>query len=88
MRELEFPEQYNSGLTNRRSIRFDKLLEFHATAEPARRQTREQSQSSQGRPINRDQFIGRLDFVESSNSQWFGRYSWGDENLLNRDPSS
>ncbi len=35
-----------------------------------------------GRPINRDQFVGRFDFVESSNSQWFGRYSWGDENQL------
>lgn len=33
-----------------------------------------------GRPIDRDQFIGRFDVVESSNSQWSGRYSWGDEN--------
>jgi hypothetical protein len=32
-----------------------------------------------GAPINRDQFIGRFDFVETSNSQWSGRYSWGDE---------
>jgi len=38
--------------------------------------------TAQGRPINRDQFTGRFDFVESSNSQWFGRYSWGDENQL------
>ncbi len=38
--------------------------------------------NSQGRPINRDQFIGRFDVVESSNSQWSGRYSWGDENQL------
>jgi len=38
--------------------------------------------SPRGRPINRDQFIGRFDFVESSKSQWFGRYSWGDENQL------
>lgn len=39
-------------------------------------------QNAQGRPINRDQFIGRMDFVESANSQWFARYSWGDENQL------
>lgn len=32
------------------------------------------------RPQNRDQFILRLDFVESSRSNWAGRYSWGDEN--------
>lgn len=34
-------------------------------------------------PINKDQFISRLDFVESSKSQWSGRYSWGDENQSN-----
>src|SRR3954470_13611693 len=32
------------------------------------------------RPQNRDQFILRLDYVESSRSTWTGRYSWGDEN--------
>lgn len=29
--------------------------------------------------INRDQFHLRLDLNESSNSNWFGRYSWSDE---------
>jgi hypothetical protein len=38
--------------------------------------------ASQGRPIDRDQFIGRFDVVESAASQWSGRYSWGDENQL------
>jgi outer membrane receptor protein involved in Fe transport len=28
---------------------------------------------------DKDQFLGRLDFVESTNSNWFGRYSWQDE---------
>jgi len=28
-----------------------------------------------------DQFTTRIDFVESDNSQWFGRYSWGDETV-------
>lgn len=31
-------------------------------------------------PLNRDAFVLRMDFVESSKSQWSGRYSWGDEN--------
>ncbi len=33
-------------------------------------------------PINRDQFNLRADFVESSHSSWFGRYSWGNESQL------
>ena len=31
-------------------------------------------------PDNRDGFTLRMDWVESSKSQWSGRYSWGDEN--------
>src|SRR3989454_7652218 len=31
-------------------------------------------------PLNRDGFVSRLDYNESSRSQWMGRYSWGDEN--------
>lgn len=30
-------------------------------------------------PLNRDGFTVRMDFVESSKSQWTGRYSWGTE---------
>lgn len=30
-------------------------------------------------PVDKDQFTGRIDWNESSNSQWFGRYSWTDE---------
>jgi hypothetical protein len=30
-------------------------------------------------PVDKDQVTGRLDFNESTNSQWFGRYSWTDE---------
>jgi hypothetical protein len=41
-------------------------------------------QQSQGAPRNKDQFILRMDFTESSKSQWFGRYSWNDENQLNQ----
>jgi hypothetical protein len=35
---------------------------------------------SNASPVNRDGFVLRMDFVESSKSQWSGRYSWGDEN--------
>ena len=35
-----------------------------------------------GRPINKDQFIQRFDFVESSKSNWFGRYSKSEENQI------
>src|SRR5258707_2957239 len=38
----------------------------------------------QGRPINKDQFILRMDYIESAKSSWFGRYSWGDENQIDR----
>src|SRR5437016_6084816 len=31
-------------------------------------------------PLNRDGFVLRLDYNESSRSQWMGRYSWGDDN--------
>jgi hypothetical protein len=31
-------------------------------------------------PLNRDGFVVRFDFIESSKSQWMGRYNWGDEN--------
>ena len=31
-------------------------------------------------PSNRDGLVLRMDFIESSKSQWSARYSWGDEN--------
>ena len=31
------------------------------------------------RPITQDQFTTRIDLNESSSSNWFGRFSWGDE---------
>jgi hypothetical protein len=33
-------------------------------------------------PQNRDGFVLRLDYNESSKSQWMGRYNWGDENQV------
>ena len=33
-------------------------------------------------PLDKDTLTERIDFTESSNSQWFGRYSWNDESTL------
>ena len=33
-------------------------------------------------PVDKDQITERIDFNESSNSQWFGRYSWTDESSI------
>lgn len=61
----------------------NQLLEFYPVPNVAgATNLRNNFQQAQGRPINRDQLVTRFDFVESSNSQWFGRYSWGDENQL------
>jgi hypothetical protein len=65
---------------NRISPTSVKLLEFYPA--PNLPGTNNNFVQGVGRPINRDQFISRFDWVESSNSQWFGRYSWGDENQL------
>src|SRR5262249_9303188 len=35
-------------------------------------------------PFDRDGFVLRMDFVESSKSQWTGRYSWVDEVVSNQ----
>ncbi|MBX5495544.1 MAG: TonB-dependent receptor [Bryobacteraceae bacterium] len=59
-----------------------KLLEFYPEPNLPNPQLRQNRVQANGRPINRDQFVQRIDFVESSNSNWFGRYSYGDENEL------
>ena len=59
-----------------------KLLEFYPAANLITSRLSNNFQKSAGRPINKDQFILRMDFQESSKSSWFGRYSWGDENQL------
>jgi len=40
-------------------------------------------ESTLNRLADKDQFIQRIDFVESSSSSWFGRYSWGSESEVN-----
>ena len=66
--------------------RFDpvsvKMLEFYPPANLSTPRISNNYQTTQGRPINKDQFILRMDYVESAKSSWFGRYSWGDENQI------
>jgi hypothetical protein len=68
--------------TNRLDATSRKLLEFYPLPNLPIPDLTNNFVQAVGRPINRDQFISRFDWVESSNSQWFGRYSWGDENQL------
>jgi hypothetical protein len=61
-----------------------KLLNYYNSANvPGAGLTTNYVQST-GAPVNRDGFVLRVDFNESSRSQWFGRYSWGDENQSNQ----
>lgn len=39
-------------------------------------------QYSQSNPVDKNVLTERIDFSESSSSQWFGRYSWTDESAL------
>jgi hypothetical protein len=63
--------------------RFDpislKLLEFWPEPNIQTTLLRDNLQQAQPRRIDKDQFNLRMDLNESSNSQWFGRYSWVDE---------
>lgn len=57
-----------------------KLLNYYAAANIPGNSLQNNYVRSDSSPQNRDGFVLRMDFVESSKSQWAGRYSWGDEN--------
>ncbi len=56
-----------------------KLLEFYPAPNVSTGSLVSNYQIGRRRVIDKDQFIQRIDLVESSSSNWFGRYSWGDE---------
>jgi hypothetical protein len=60
-----------------------KLLEYYVPANIVTATPSSNFVRSDAAPINKDQFVLRMDFVESAKSQWSGRYSWGDENQSN-----
>ncbi len=63
--------------TNRLDPISVKFLQYYNSANTLGTNNYAQTSSQ---PLNRDGFVLRLDFVESSKSQWMGRYNWGDEN--------
>lgn len=56
-----------------------KLLEFYPTPALSPNALGINHEQLNRRLIDKDQFIARGDFIESGNSSWAGRYSWGDE---------
>ncbi len=56
-----------------------KLLEFYPDPTRPGDDTFQNFIRNAGRPIDRNQFTTRIDFQESPNSTWFGRYSFDDE---------
>ncbi len=61
-----------------------KFLEFYPTPNLPNAKLISDYQQSQSAPRDKDFFILRMDFTESSRSQWFGRYSWDDEQQLSQ----
>jgi hypothetical protein len=61
-----------------------KFLEFFPAPNLPTTNLTRNYQQSQSAPRNKDIFVLRMDFVESAKSQWFGRYSWDDENQVNQ----
>ncbi|HVH70131.1 MAG TPA: carboxypeptidase-like regulatory domain-containing protein, partial [Candidatus Dormibacteraeota bacterium] len=56
-----------------------KLLEFYPPPNIAGAGLTNNYLALDNRQINKDQYTQRVDFVQSSRSSWFGRYSWGNE---------
>src|SRR5437870_2376781 len=56
-----------------------KLLEFYPAPNLNPGLAPFNYEATLNRRADKDQFIQRIDFVESTKSNWFGRYSWGSE---------
>jgi len=56
-----------------------RLLEFYPLPNVAGAGLAQNYEASESRRLDTDQFTTRMDFNETSNSNWFGRWSWGDE---------
>jgi hypothetical protein len=73
--------------SNRLSPVSSKLLPYIPAPNVATSSLASNFQASLNNAVNRDQFTQRVDFVESSRSTWFGRYSWSDENEITPGPT-
>jgi hypothetical protein len=76
--KLQFPN--NIIPSNRIDPISNKLLQYYAPANIPGAGLSNNFVRSDASPFNRDGFVLRMDYVESSKSQWAGRYSWGSEN--------
>ncbi len=56
-----------------------KLLEFYPEPTVPGNSILRNYVRNVSRPISAEQFNQRIDWTQSSSSNWFGRYSWGDE---------
>lgn len=56
-----------------------RLLEFYPAPNLTPGLVPYNYEATQRRAVDKDQFIQRIDFTESSKSNWFGRYSWSGE---------
>ncbi len=65
--------------TNRLSATSVKLLEFYPVPTLTPNTLGFNHEQFNKRISDKDQFIGRGDFIESGASSWAGRWSWGDE---------
>lgn len=72
----------NTIPTSRLDPTSQRLLAFYPAANNEAAGLNNNHVIALGRPINKDQFIQRFDYVESDKSTWFGRYSRSDENQL------
>jgi len=64
---------------NRIHSKSQKLLEFYPPPNVPGAGLSRNYQTGDSRRIDKDQFLQRIDLAEGSKSNWFSRYSWGDE---------
>src|SRR3989475_11167571 len=65
--------------SNRINSVSNKLLEFYPAPNLNPNLVPYNYEATSNRKADKDQFIQRIDFTESSKSSWFGRYSWSGE---------
>jgi len=65
--------------SNRINSVSNKLLEFYPAPNLNPNLVPYNFEATLNRKADKDQFIQRIDFTESSKSSWFGRYSWSGE---------
>jgi hypothetical protein len=73
------PFQGNRIPRNRIHTTSLKLLEFYPAPNTNPGGLVANYETGQNRRIDKDQYTQRIDFIESARSNWFGRFSWGDE---------